>query len=367
MDKIRRKILLEELRTRDEGLLFGTIVADFIFMKVPLTQTLDDMGMFIDLPFLKSGNQCVQLVAIPQIHNITCFQGNSAPAEGNITAIVNGGTAPYTYYWSDGQTSQTAINLVPNTYTVTVTDANGCTVDMTATVIASEGADPNVMVTSSNGLLNPIGNYTYDPLPDEVVNNPILLCNGQTVTFTADGGFLNYVWQNENGDVIGNMPNLTIDTSGTYTLSVVNADGCVGESIPVTVEYIESIPPVIVMTNLPSPVIGSGTETDPYIICDPHNTTQGFPTFDLLNPELYDFIKWELATVAGTPSATVSDSYSCPVSQLCYQTVLTSSVCDAGVNTQNLLNGNTIWFAYDNNASGLWCILQGQEPEPEAG
>lgn len=47
--------------------------------------------------------------------------------QGSIKANVTGGDPPYTYLWSDGQTTQTAVNLCKGTYRVTVTDALGCT------------------------------------------------------------------------------------------------------------------------------------------------------------------------------------------------------------------------------------------------
>lgn len=45
---------------------------------------------------------------------------------GKSTANPSGGTAPYTYSWSNGQTTQTATGLAPGTYTCTVTDNTGC-------------------------------------------------------------------------------------------------------------------------------------------------------------------------------------------------------------------------------------------------
>ena len=46
-------------------------------------------------------------------------------ANGTATANATGGTAPYTFVWSDGQMMQTALGLAAGTYDVTVTDANG--------------------------------------------------------------------------------------------------------------------------------------------------------------------------------------------------------------------------------------------------
>lgn len=53
--------------------------------------------------------------------NPTC--GNS---DGSVSASVSGGTTPYSYQWTNGQTTQTASNLSPGYHGVTVTDANGC-------------------------------------------------------------------------------------------------------------------------------------------------------------------------------------------------------------------------------------------------
>ncbi len=59
---------------------------------------------------------------------ITTVTTCSSPScTGTATANVTGGDAPYTYLWSDGQTTQTATNLCSGTYIVTVTDVNGCT------------------------------------------------------------------------------------------------------------------------------------------------------------------------------------------------------------------------------------------------
>jgi hypothetical protein len=57
-------------------------------------------------------------------------------ADGWLTATQSGGTAPYTYLWSNGQTTVTAINLGAGTYTCTVSDDAGCK-DITSQAITA--------------------------------------------------------------------------------------------------------------------------------------------------------------------------------------------------------------------------------------
>ena len=68
---------------------------------------------------------------------VTCWN----EADGTITVSVFGGNAPFTYLWSDpyGQTSQTAINLTEDTYSVTVTDSIGCNLTVAEYVDNIEG------------------------------------------------------------------------------------------------------------------------------------------------------------------------------------------------------------------------------------
>ncbi|MFQ5448246.1 MAG: C25 family cysteine peptidase, partial [Saprospiraceae bacterium] len=60
--------------------------------------------------------------------------------DGTATAQPTGGIPPYEYLWSDGQTTQTAANLAPGDYGVTVTDAIGCTSTGAVTIEAGVNA-----------------------------------------------------------------------------------------------------------------------------------------------------------------------------------------------------------------------------------
>ncbi len=65
---------------------------------------------------------------IPVPLNITTLNSNICACIDTAIALPDCGIAPYTFLWSDGQTTQTAINLCAGIYTVTVTDAD-CSVD----------------------------------------------------------------------------------------------------------------------------------------------------------------------------------------------------------------------------------------------
>jgi gliding motility-associated-like protein len=67
-------------------------------------------------------DQPALLAASIQVTNVGCLGGNNGSA--NLT--VAGGTSPYSFLWNGGQTTEDLNNLVPGSYTVTVTDLNGC-------------------------------------------------------------------------------------------------------------------------------------------------------------------------------------------------------------------------------------------------
>ncbi|HXB12947.1 MAG TPA: hypothetical protein VNZ45_13250, partial [Bacteroidia bacterium] len=77
--------------------------------------------------------------ATPTINsNVACYGGNGSAT----AAIPTGGTSPYTYAWNGGATSTDATNTVlsAGTYTVNITDANGCIVNSTGTVTITQPA-----------------------------------------------------------------------------------------------------------------------------------------------------------------------------------------------------------------------------------
>ncbi|HTA28092.1 MAG TPA: SprB repeat-containing protein, partial [Bacteroidia bacterium] len=92
-----------------------------------------------------------------------------ALSKGNITAYPSGGTAPYTYSWSNGETNQKDTGLIAGTYTCIVTDSVGCRTFITVT------------------LVNPVTpTITVSPKADSI-------CNGANVPLLASG-VSTYTW-----------------------------------------------------------------------------------------------------------------------------------------------------------------------------
>lgn len=154
-------------------------------------------------------NQSITITQPTQLTNTISTTNNPVACNGNCNASATanpaGGTPSYTYSWAPGAaTTQTISNLCVGTYTVYVTDANGCQTNTTVTITQPPPINPNITTT----------------------NNP-LLCNGDcnaTATSTPSGGTpgYSYVW-NPGAQTTQTATGLC---AGTYTLTITDAAGC---------------------------------------------------------------------------------------------------------------------------------------------
>jgi hypothetical protein len=128
--------------------------------------------------------------------NSTC--GN---ANGSVDLTVTGGTSPYTYLWSNNATTQDLSNVLAGTYTVTVTDNNGCTKTTSATVNNTGG--PSLSETHVNVLC--YGNNTG------------------SIDLSVSGGTAPYTYAWTGGTTTQDRSNLV---AGTYCVTVTDANAC---------------------------------------------------------------------------------------------------------------------------------------------
>jgi len=128
-----------------------------------------------------------------QADAISCNGGTTT-----VVANVEGGTTPYTYLWSNTETTSSVSDAVAGDYSVTITDANGCTANATTTVTEPEPVD---LIT------------------EETVN----FCDGAVVTLSlAVDNATNIVWNNDENS---NASTLEINEAGTYTVAA-DVEGC---------------------------------------------------------------------------------------------------------------------------------------------
>jgi len=125
--------------------------------------------------------------------------------DGSISLTVTGGTDPYQYEWSTGATSKNIDNLLPGTYSVIVTDANGCT----ATAII-EVANPEDCMIEATFIVGPSDGPDYN--------------NRSITTFvTAGSGTPPYTFEWSNGATTSGLFNIA---AGTYELTITDFVGC---------------------------------------------------------------------------------------------------------------------------------------------
>lgn len=140
----------------------------------------------------------------PTSLNINTSSGNiscNGADDGVASVSVSGGTSPYTYLWNNGSTSETITGLSAGSYSVTATDANGCTIQ------SSVGINEPTLLTSSTSPTNASCNGTSDGSVD-------LTVNGGTSPYT-------YNWSNGSSS-----QDLTGVSAGSYSVTVTDVNGC---------------------------------------------------------------------------------------------------------------------------------------------
>lgn len=169
------------------------------------------------VPF--QNNQYFPQAMIVSLQSPDCINTNAGSLRANLT---RSGYGPYSYTWSDGSTDQTLNNLSPATYSVTITDALGCSSSKQFILKNNLDITGSVVCTGSN-----------------TGTASALLTNG-----TAP---IAYTWNNG-----GSGPALSNLSSGAYTVTATDSNGCISEGFAVV-----SIPKLITHDATPDCYVGN--------------------------------------------------------------------------------------------------------------
>jgi large repetitive protein len=281
------------------------------------------------------GSGCVASFTTPLVTTTpisVVIGGSSTFCAGGSTTLDAGNFA--TYNWSTGANTQTINVNTPGTYTVSVTNANGCSGSASKTISISTGLTPVILgdlsICSGNSnildagvgyasyswstgaatqtiAVNTAGTFTVtvsdgagctgtasattsiDVIPSPVITGNTVFCPG-TSTVLSTGIFNSYNWSNG-----ATTQSITVTTAGTYTVTVSNAEGCTSSTSVTTSNYTP-----------PAPVISGTTD-----FCTGGST--------VLSSSIYNSYFWSTGattqsinvSTAGTFTVTVTDANGC--------------------------------------------------------
>lgn len=162
------------------------------------TITVTDANQCVKEADIVVGNNTGNLnVSSYQVSNENCGNG-----DGSINISVSGGTLPYSYNWSNGSTTEDISNLSAGSYTVTITDGNGCSLIKNYTVINNTGN-----LSASAIVIN------------EVCGNGNGFIN---LSVSGNAGTLTYLWNNG-----ATTQDITGLSAGLHSCVITDANGCV--------------------------------------------------------------------------------------------------------------------------------------------
>jgi subtilisin-like proprotein convertase family protein len=156
--------------------------------------------------YLQTTPSCMTAFATPT--NVSC----NGTSTGSSLVTTTGGTAPFTYSWSNSSTANPATGLAAGTYTVTITDNTGCTATANTTITQPLALTTVLNVTATSGAG----------------------CTG-IAQVTATGGVVPYTYNWSNSTT---TRTITALCAGTYTVTVTDGNGCtsvISRNVTVTV------------------------------------------------------------------------------------------------------------------------------------
>ena len=247
------------------------------------------------------------------VTNSSCFGG----ANGSINLTVSGGTAPYSYLWSNGSTSEDLTGLSAGTYIVNITDAGGCTASASSTI-----TQPATVLAASS-----------------IVTNTV--CSGTltgAIDLTVSGGASPYSYLWSNGVT---TQDLAAVAAGSYNVTITDASGCTYQTN-------------ITINDGPSPITPTFTQLGPYCVG---------ATPDLLPAASLNGISgtWSPATISTAAAGTITYNFTPAAGQCAATTTMAIVVTTSITPTFTQLGPYCVGAAADalpgtslNGISGTW-------------
>lgn len=189
------------------NILSGTAPFDIIWSNGGTTSTILGLSSGTYSVSVSDGAGCFETgsITVSEPNPISLsvnVSGAGCTGTGGASANALGGTPPYSYVWSNGQTGQNLTNVSSGDYSVTVTDSEGCTKSETVTITSASPPSCNAFIISN---ISGVG------------------ASDGTAGVNVTGGTPPFFYLWSNGQVTSTATNLG---AGTHSVTVTDANGC---------------------------------------------------------------------------------------------------------------------------------------------
>jgi hypothetical protein len=349
------------------------------------TLTVTTAGTYYVIATFSSGCSATDTVSITVNALPVVALGNDTTLCGG-PLLLDAGNPGSGYLWSDASTAQLLSAASTGTYSVIVTDANGCsnndainitinpypistlgsdtaicgtshvldagnpgstylwsTSATTQTITITSSGSYNVTVTNGFGCsISDTVAIVLNTPPTANAGSDTSICVGNSVVLTGNSGFAAYLWEYDTFTSSSQSILVTPGTSTTYTLTVTDANGCTGtDFVTVTVDLapVASFTYVITSGNV---VTFTNTSTGSSPLTFTWNFGDGSPTTTLANP---------------THTYTANGTYTVILvaTNACGSFTFSETITITGIGYEDLSIGGTI-KVYPNPSAGLFNI-----------
>ncbi|MDC0231252.1 gliding motility-associated C-terminal domain-containing protein [Aureispira] len=306
----------------------GTFPYIFIWDNGETNQTASALNAGIHNVTVSDSNNCITTTNVTvtepdtlsiNLQNITSSTCSTIGCDGSATVAISGGQAPYSYLWSNGNTTASPINLCPNFNEVTVTDNNGCT------------ATTNILIPANTTLNLSIINITAPACNGD--------CDGQAIVAASGGNTsapYTFIWDDPNNQSTAMATGLC---DNVYHVTVEDTDGCSAASA-VTVTEPTPLSSIPTITNVSCFGGNNGV-----VILAPNGGVGGY-TYNWSNGATTNIIS---ALTTGSYIVTMSDANNCFTTMSI--SVTEPSELTTATTIDTLFNGQQISCANGNDGS----------------